>query len=71
MSNLTNKFEFYGKTYEVDPDGTLVKLVRTDNVVAGEGISITEDPNNSDNVIINTNLGIQLVNGLLCTTFEE
>lgn len=71
MSNLTDKFTFHGKLYEVEPDGTLVKLVRSDNLKAGEGISITADPDNGDNVIVETNLGIKIVDGLLCTTFEE
>ena len=62
------KFRYHGKIYEVKEDGTELKALTKNNVKAGEGISIDED---GDNIIINSDLGISVVNGILCATYSK
>jgi hypothetical protein len=67
---MSDKFTFHGKTYEVDENGTNIRILTKDNVVAGNGIDITDDPN-GDGIIVETDLGLSISGGQLCMTFEK
>lgn len=67
MSSLNDKFTFHGKLYEVEPDGTLVKLIRADSITSGNGINVI---NNGDSVSIESDLGLTVKNGKLCVKYE-
>lgn len=65
-----DKYRFHGKTYEVDDNGNNHKLINSDNLIAGESIAI-EKVEGSDNVKISSSLGLSVVDGLICATYEE
>lgn len=62
-----NVFRFDGKLVEKSGN-TETTVLNQDNVTAGEGIAATKS---GDNVEIALNIGVSVVNGMLCTTFEE
>ena len=67
---MSDKFTFRGKIYEVSDSGTNIRVLTKDNVVAGNGIDITDDAN-GDGIVIETDLGLSVSGGQLCMTFEK
>lgn len=70
MSDLKNKFTFDGKLYERNADGTLEKVITTDNIESSGIVEVTPS-NNGESINVNT-VGLTInSNGLLCATFYE
>ena len=62
-----NEFVFQGKVIEQSGDGTNHTLLNQDNVTSGSGIEVTKS---GDNVAVALDVGVSVVNGLLCATFQ-
>ena len=62
-----NEFVFQGKVIEQSENGTNHTLLNQDNVTSGSGIEVTKS---GDNVAVALDVGVSVVNGLLCATFQ-
>ena len=72
MSDTNKKSDQYifdAELYEKDSDGNKVKTLNSSNVNAGDGVVL--DKAEDGNVTISSDLGISIVNGQLCVSYEK
>lgn len=72
MSNTNTSPDQYvidGELYEKDSNGDLIRVINQSNIKAGDGVSIDKNENNE--VVISSDLGLSIVNGQLCVSYEK
>ena len=69
--NITAKDQYIidGELYEKDSNGNFIRVINQSNIKAGNGVSIDKNENNE--VVISSNLGLSIVNGQLCVSYEK
>lgn len=70
-TNTTPKDQYIidGELYEKDSNGNLIRVINQSNIKAGNGVSIDKNENNE--VVISSDLGLSIVNGQLCVSYEK
>lgn len=70
-TNITPKDQYIidGELYEKDSNGNFIRVINQSNIKAGNGVSIDKNENNE--VVISSNLGLSIVNGQLCVSYEK
>lgn len=70
-TNTTPKDQYIidGELYEKDSNGNLIRVINQSNIKAGDGVSIDKNENNE--VVISSDLGLSIVNGQLCVSYEK
>lgn len=70
-TNTTPKDQYVidGELYEKDSNGNLIRVINQSNIKAGNGVSIDKNKNNE--VVISSDLGLSIVNGQLCVSYEK
>ena len=70
-TNITPKDQYIidGELYEKDSNGNFIRVINQSNINAGNGVSIDKNENNE--VVISSNLGLSIVNGQLCVSYEK
>ena len=70
-TNTTPKDQYVvdGELYEKDSNGNLIRVINQSNIKAGDGVSIDKNENNE--VVISSDLGLSIVNGQLCVSYEK
>lgn len=70
-TNTTPKDQYVidGELYEKDSNGNLIRVINQSNIKAGNGVSIDKNENNE--VVISSDLGLSIVNGQLCISYEK
>ena len=70
-TNITPKDQYIidGELYEKDSNDNFIRVINQSNIKAGNGVSIDKNENNE--VVISSNLGLSIVNGQLCVSYEK